>query len=159
MLECCWFFNMRHVLYILEWLNMLELLLLNFGTCYMSSKFVSDVCCCFFNIRPAMVSKKYLELVKKQAWDRYGRFASPSSYTAPPPSRQEVGSSSRHCTAPPPSRQEDASSNDSIMEMWEVAPPRMTRLEEVSSDDSPSTSSGYNDECPTSKRWAHMNCF
>jgi hypothetical protein len=32
------------------------------------------------------------------------------------------------------------------MEMWEVvAPP--TRLEEASSDDSPSASSGYNDEC------------
>jgi hypothetical protein len=32
--------------------------------------------------------------------------------------------------------------------MWEVAPPPLTRLEEDSSDDAPSASSGYNDECP-----------
>jgi hypothetical protein len=63
----------------------------------------SDACCNFFHIRPAMVSK-HLELVKRQARDRYGRFTSPSSRTAPPPShRQEVGSSSHHRTAPPPS--------------------------------------------------------
>jgi hypothetical protein len=60
MLECCYFFNIRHVLY------MLELLLLNFYTCYMSSKFASDACYCFFNIRPSMVSKKHSELAKKQ---------------------------------------------------------------------------------------------
>jgi hypothetical protein len=95
-----------------------------------------------------MVSKKHLELAKKQARDHYGRFTSPSSCTAPPLSRmQEVRSSSRHRTTPP-SRQEEASSDDSIVEMWEVAPPPLTRLEEASSDDSPSASSGYNDECP-----------
>jgi hypothetical protein len=96
-----------------------------------------------------MVSKKHLKLTKKQTRDRYGRFASPSNRTAPPPScMQEVGRSSRCRTAPPPSCQEEASSNDSIMEMWEVAPPPLACLEEVSSDDSPSGSSGYNDKCP-----------
>jgi hypothetical protein len=47
-----------------------------------------------------MVSK-HLELAKRQARDQYGRFASPSSYTAPPPSRQEVGSSEppSHCSS------------------------------------------------------------
>jgi hypothetical protein len=72
-----------------------------------------------------MVSK-HSELVKRQIRDRYGRFASPSSrqYTAPPPSCQEVGSSSCLRTAPP-----------------------LTRLEEASSDSS-SSSSDYNDECP-----------
>jgi hypothetical protein len=91
-----------------------------------------------------MVSK-HPELTKKQTRDRYGRFASPSSHTAPPPSHQEVGSSSR-CTAPPPLCQEEASSDDSIVEMWVVAPAPPTRLEEGSSDDSPSASSSYNDE-------------
>jgi hypothetical protein len=52
----------------------------------------------FFNIRLAMVIKKHSELVKKQARDRYGRFASPSSM-------QEVESSSR-CRTAPPSHQE-----------------------------------------------------
>jgi hypothetical protein len=135
-----------------------------------------------------MVSK-HSEHAKRQARDYYGRFTSPSSTTAPPPSRQEVGSSSRHRTAPPtsrmqevgssshrctatPSRQEEASSNDSV-EMWMVcrtappplrqgthppparlvAPPPPSHVEEVSSDDSLlSDSSGYNDECPPSKR-------
>jgi hypothetical protein len=82
-----------------------------------------------------MVSK-YLELMKRQVRDCYGRFSSPSSHTDPPPSRQEVGSSSCHRIAPPPS------SDDSIVEMWEVPPPPLTRL------DSSSASSGYNDECP-----------
>jgi hypothetical protein len=95
-----------------------------------------------------MDSKKHSELAKKQARDRYRRFASPLSRTAPPSSRQEVGSSSRRrCITPPPSRQEEASSDDSIVDMWEVPPPP-TRLEEGSSDDSPSAFSGYNDECP-----------
>jgi hypothetical protein len=98
-----------------------------------------------------MVSK-HLELAKRQALDRYWRFASPSSRTTPPPSCQEVGSSSHHRTAPPPSRQEVGSSNrrrtapppssdNSIVEMWEVPPPPPPRL-----DDS-STSLGYNAEC------------
>jgi hypothetical protein len=95
-----------------------------------------------------MVSQKHLKLAKKQVRDRCGRFASPSSHTAPPPScMQEVGRSSRHRIAPPPSGQEDVSSNDSIVEIWEVAPPP-TCLEEASSNDSPSASSGYNDEWP-----------
>jgi hypothetical protein len=67
-----------------------------------------------------MVSKKYLKLAKKQARDYYGRFASPSSRTAPPPSCQE-----------------ETSSDDSIVEMWEVPHPPPSRLEEVSSNDSP----------------------
>jgi hypothetical protein len=67
MLECCCFFHIRHVLYILELLNMLEFLLLNFCTCYMSSKFAYDACYYFFNIRSAIVSKKHSELTKKQA--------------------------------------------------------------------------------------------
>jgi hypothetical protein len=111
-----------------------------------------------------MVSK-HSKLVKRQTRDRYGRFSSPSSRTAPPPSRQEVGSlshhrtapptscmqevgsSSRHRTAPPPSRLEEASFDDSV-KMWMVAPP-LTCLEvDSSSDDSPSDSSGYNNECP-----------
>jgi hypothetical protein len=96
-----------------------------------------------------MVSKKHSELTKKQTQDHYGRFASRSSRTVPPPSHmQEVGSSTCRHTAPPPSRQEEASSDDSIVEMWEVAPPPSTRLEDTSSDDSPAASSGYNDECP-----------
>jgi hypothetical protein len=103
----------------------------------------------FFNIRSAMISKKHSELANKQARDCYGRFASPSSRTALPPSHmQEVGSSSRHCTAPPPLRQEEASSDDSIVEIWEVAHLPLTCLEEASSDDYPSASSGYNDACP-----------
>jgi hypothetical protein len=91
----------------------------------------------FFNIRSVMISK-YLELVKRQAQDRYGRFTSPSSRTTPSPSHQEVGSSNRFHTAPPPSRHEEASSDDSI-EMWVVChttpplclvtpPPPPTRL-------------------------------
>jgi hypothetical protein len=82
---------------------------------------------------------------------------------------QEVGSSSRRRTAPPPSRIEEDSSDD-LMEMWVVCrtaplplrlvtpppsptrlvapPPPLTRVGEVSFDDSPSDSSGYNDECP-----------
>jgi hypothetical protein len=91
-----------------------------------------------------MVSK-HPELVKKQTRDRYERFASPSSRAVPPPSHQEVESSSR-CTAPPPLHQEEASSDDSVVKMWVVAPPPLTRLEEASSDDSPSASSGYTDE-------------
>jgi hypothetical protein len=124
----------------------------------------------------AMISK-HSEVAKRQAWDWYGRFASPSSHTAPPPSCQEVGSSSHYCTAPPsrmqevgssshcctappPSHQEEASSDHS-MEMWVVAPPPLaclvapplTRLEVASSSiDSPSDSSGYNDECPHVKK-------
>jgi hypothetical protein len=98
----------------------------------MSSKFASDACCCFFNIRPVVVSKKILELMKKKARDRYGRFASPSSRITPPPLCQE-----------------EASSDNSVVKMWVVAPPPPTRLEEASSDDPPpSASSGYNDECP-----------
>jgi hypothetical protein len=121
----------------------------------------------FFNIRSAMVSK-HSELTKRQAQNRYRRFASPSSRTAPPTSCQEVGNSSRRRSAPPPSylqqvgrfnhrrttppssRQEEASSNDSV-EIWVVAPPRPpppTCLEDASSsDDSPSDTSSYNDEC------------
>jgi hypothetical protein len=64
--------------------------------------------------------------------------------TAPPPSRQEVGSSTCYCTAPPSTLQEEASCDESIVEMWVVAPPP-TCLKLASSDDS---SSGYNDECP-----------
>jgi hypothetical protein len=104
-----------------------------------------------------MVSKKHSELTKKQVWDHYERFASPSSRTASPPSHQEVGSSSHRRTAPPPLRQE-ASSNDSIVEIWEVAPPT-THLEEASSDDSPSASSGYNDECPHVKGVSSYELF
>jgi hypothetical protein len=114
----------------------------------------------FFNIRPAMASK-HSELMKRHAQDCYGRFASSSSPTAPPPSRMhKVRRSSRHRTAPPPSCQEEASSNDSL-EMWVVcrtAPPPLrlvtpptppTHVEEVTSNDSLlSDSSGYNDECP-----------
>jgi hypothetical protein len=108
----------------------------------------------FFNIRPAMISK-HSELTKRHVRDCYRRFASPSSRTAPPPSHQEVGSSSHYRTAPPPSREEEASSDDSA-EMWVVAlplthlvaPPPPTRLEEASSGDSPSSSSGYNNEWP-----------
>jgi hypothetical protein len=66
-------------------------------------QFYFDACCYFFNIRPAMFSN-HSKLVKRQVRDRYGRFASPSSYIAPPSSRQEVGSSSYHRTAPPLSR-------------------------------------------------------
>jgi hypothetical protein len=72
-------------------LNMLEFyfeILLNMLEFYFSSitKYVtiaSDACCYFFNIRPAMISK-YSEFVKRHARDRYRRFASPSSRTAPP---------------------------------------------------------------------------
>jgi hypothetical protein len=47
-------------------------------------RITSDACYCFFNIRSAMISKQS-ELAKRQARDRYVRFASPSSHTAPPP--------------------------------------------------------------------------
>jgi hypothetical protein len=83
---------------------------------------IIDACCAIFcDIRSAMVNKN-MKLMKRQARDRYGRFTSPLSHTAPPPSRHEVGSSSRHHTAPPPS----FDSNNSV-EMWVVAPPP-TRL-------------------------------
>jgi hypothetical protein len=83
-----------------------------------------------------MVSK-HSELTKRQARDCYGRFASPSSRTAPPPSRcQEVENSSRCRTPPPPSP------DDSSVEMWEVPPPPLTCL-----GSSSLTSAGYNDEC------------
>jgi hypothetical protein len=114
-----------------------------------------------------MVSK-HSKLAKRQTRDRYGRFASPSSHTGPSPSRHEVESFSHHRTAPPPSRQEEASSDD-LVEMWVVRrtaplplhlvtpppparlvalPPPPTHVEEVSSDDSLSDSSSYNDKCP-----------
>jgi hypothetical protein len=80
--------------------------------------------------------------VKRQARYRYGRFTSPSNGTAPPPSCQEVGSSSCHRTAPPPLRSVTPPPPARL-----VAPPP-TRVEEVSSDDYPSDSSGYNDKCP-----------
>jgi hypothetical protein len=64
-----------------------------------------------------MVSK-HSKLAKRQARYRYGRFVSPLSGTAPPPSRQEVGSYSCRRTAPPPSSELDDS-----MEMWVPAPP------------------------------------
>jgi hypothetical protein len=41
-------------------------------------------CCCFLNIRSAMVNK-HLELTKRQVRDHYGTFASPSSNTVAPP--------------------------------------------------------------------------
>jgi hypothetical protein len=84
--------------------------------------YASDACYCFFNISSVMVSK-HSELMKRQARDCYGMFASPSIYTAhlpscqelasfsccrtaPSPSHmQEVGSSSRRHTAPPPLHQ------------------------------------------------------
>jgi hypothetical protein len=113
---------------------------------------IYDACCYFFNIRSVMISK-HSELAKRQAQDRYGRFTFPSSRTAPPPSRQEVGSSNRRRTAPSPSCMQmgsssrhrtvpPPSSDDSSMEIWEVPPPP-TRL-----GDSSSTSSGYNNEYP-----------
>jgi hypothetical protein len=93
-------------------------------------------------IRATMVNK-HSECMKRQIRNCYGRFASPSSAIAPPPScqevrsfshrrrtapptsrMQEVGRSSLRCTAPP-SRQKEASSNDSV-EMYVVrctAPP------------------------------------
>jgi hypothetical protein len=64
----------------------------------------------------------------------------------------------RHRTTPPPLRQE-ASSDDSIVEMWEVASLPPTRLEEASTDDSPSASSGYNDECPYVKEVSSYELF
>jgi hypothetical protein len=79
--------------------------------------------------------------------------------TAPPSRMQEVGSSSRCRIAPPPSHQEEASLDESV-EMWVVAPPPPTCLVAPpsppltflkvasSSNDSPSDSSGYKDECP-----------
>jgi hypothetical protein len=93
---------------------------------------------------------------------------------------QEVGSSSHCRTAPPPLRLEEASSDDSV-EMWVVAPPPLslqvapprpltslvapppTHMEE-SSDDSPSDSLGYNEECMhikevSSYELLHFNCL
>jgi hypothetical protein len=74
------------------------------------------------------------------------RFSSLSSRITPSPSCYEVGSSSRHRTAPPLTRKEEASLDDSV-EMWVAPPPPPAHVEEVSSDDSPSDSSGYNDGC------------
>jgi hypothetical protein len=87
------------------------------------------------DIVSAMFSK-HSELTKRQARDRYGRFASPLSVTAPPPSRHEVGSSSHRHIAPPPSRMQEVGSSschriipppssnlDDSMEMWVAAPP------------------------------------
>jgi hypothetical protein len=74
-----------------------------------------------------MVSK-HLEFVKRQARDRYKRFASPSSATTPPPSRQEVGSFSCRHTAPPPSRMQEVGSSS----RHHTAPPH-SRMQEVGS--------------------------
>jgi hypothetical protein len=71
---------------------------------------LSYTCCYFFNIRLAIVSK-HSELTKRQAQDRYGRFASPLSGTAPAPSHHEVGSSNHRRTAPPPSRMQEVGSS------------------------------------------------
>jgi hypothetical protein len=79
---------------------------------------INDACCTIFcDIRLAIVSK-HSKLAKRQARDRYERFASPSSRTAPCPSRHEVRSSSCRRTAPPPS----SDSDDSVV-MWVAAPP------------------------------------
>jgi hypothetical protein len=96
----------------------------------------------FCDIRSAMVNK-HLELAKRQAQDRYGRFASPSSHTALPPSRHEVGSFSRRCTAPPPSLHEVRSSSHR-----HTTPPP-SRMQEVGSSShrrtAPLPSSNSND--------------
>jgi hypothetical protein len=79
---------------------------------------VNDACCAILcDIRSAMVSK-HSELTKRLARDHYGRFASPSSRTAPPPSCHVLGSSILHRTAPPTS-----SESDNSVEMWVAAPP------------------------------------
>jgi hypothetical protein len=102
---------------------------------------LSCACCCFFNIRSAMVSK-HSELMKRQARYRYGRFVSSSSGTAPPLSRHEVGSSNCRHTAPPPSCMQEvgssyhcyiapppSSDSDDSVEMWmPTPPPPPTRL-------------------------------
>jgi hypothetical protein len=56
-----------------------------------------------------MVSK-HSKLMKRQVQDRYERFTSPLSRTVPP-SRQEVGNSSRYTTAPPPLRMREVGSS------------------------------------------------
>jgi hypothetical protein len=88
-----------------------------------------------------MVSK-HSKLAKRQARDGYGRFASPSSRIAPPPSCHKVGSSSRRCTTPPPSRMQGvgssscyrtalppSSDSDDSVEMWVAAPSPTLRLQ------------------------------
>jgi hypothetical protein len=110
-----------------------------------------NVCHCFFNIRSAMVSK-YLELPKRQAQDRYEIFISPLSRTAPPPSRHHEASSDdlveiwvvRRTTPPPPLHLVSPPPPPTRL----VAPPPPACLKEVSSDDAPSNSLGYNNECP-----------
>jgi hypothetical protein len=110
-----------------------------------------------FSTLGSVMVNKHSKLVKRQARDRYGRFSSPSSYTAAPPSHQE-----------------EAPSNDSV-EMWVVAlppplclqlaaptppmclvpPPPPTRL-----CNSSSASSGYNDECPHVREVSsYEHCF
>jgi hypothetical protein len=130
----------------------IKLIILQVINCLCFDDFVIALITCnyyFFNIRSVMVSK-HLELTKRQTRDRYGRFASPLSRTASPPSCcQEVGGSSRCYTAPPPS------SEDLSVEIWEVPPPSPTRL-----GDSSSTSSGYNDECPHVREVSsYEHCF
>jgi hypothetical protein len=97
---------------------------------------INDASCAIFcDIRSAKVSK-HLELMKRKAQDCYGRFASPSTHTAPPPSRYVMGSSNCRRTAPPPSRMQEvgssshrhtipppSSNSDDSVEMWVVAPP------------------------------------
>jgi hypothetical protein len=65
----------------------------------------------FCDISSTMVNK-HSKLMKRQAWDRYGRFASLSSHTAPPISHHEVGSPSRRRTAPPPLRMQEVGSSN-----------------------------------------------
>jgi hypothetical protein len=129
---------------------------------HFSLHLISDARCYFFNIRSTMVSK-HSELLKSQARDRYGRFSSPSRCTAPPPTRQEVGNSSRSRIAPPSlcmqvgssSHRRTApppSSDDSSVEMWKVPPPPPTHLGD--------TSSSYNDECPHIREVSpYEHCF
>jgi hypothetical protein len=79
----------------------------------------------FFNIRPAMVSK-HSKLAKRQTRDRYERFASLSSRTAPPPSCQEVGSSSR--LLPPRARRRLHRMRRPARRWRSTKAPRMSRL-------------------------------
>jgi hypothetical protein len=97
-----------------------------------------------------MVSK-HSGLMKRQARVSYGRLASLSRLTAPPPSRQEEASLNKSMemwvvlrTSPPPLH---LVTPPPLPTHLVAPPPPLTRVE-VSSDDSPSDSLGYNDECP-----------
>jgi hypothetical protein len=139
MLECCCFFNIRHVLYILELLNMLELMILNFCTCYMSSKFTSDACCYFFKIvTGGSLQPRAASLLLPRA-KRWKAISATAPFLLPCARRLRQMTLLWRCGRWLLFLQH---AWRRLQPMTPPQPPRATMM-----------------NAPMSKRWAHMNCF